>query len=123
MSFDQASVMVDGGLSSVGVWVAILASAVLLVFLGLGLSRLVASVVPVRLRPFLAVVFGLALPPVSGSMLVSLSSVVASVTSLSITRICFMPTRHLLRDLLPGLLALVFTVVRVISSRHARPAV
>jgi hypothetical protein len=123
MSFDEASVLVDGGLSNFGIWAAVFATSLLLAFLALGISKLVARVVPSHLRTYFPVAVSAALLPFSGLLLASLSSVPASVLSFSVTRICFMPTRHVLRDFLPGALALAFTLVRVLSSQRDRPAV
>ena len=123
MDFSPTFVLVDGKLSSLGVWIAIFATAAFLWLLALGIVQGLVKFFPRFSKRHLAMTASLLLVPISPFALAWLSSTIASVLSLSFTTICFMPTRHLLRDFLPGVLSLALTSVRVLLVQRDRPAV
>ena len=123
MDFSPTQVLVDGKLSSLGVWSAILVTAAFLWLLAQGIARGLGQFFPRFSTSHRAMAAGIILLPVSPFALAWLSSALASVSSLSVTTVCFMPTRHLLRDLLPGGLALALASVRVLLVQRDRPAV
>jgi hypothetical protein len=124
MNFSPISVLIDGRLSSVEVWFYVLLTAGLLTMAGMAALWLVRRRFGASGNPYLALASLIALCGIGASerAFTIASNGFANLLSREPIVLCFMPTRHAVRDTLPGALSAVAVITYAIASRSKRAA-